>query len=80
MIRDDIAFWVTIGSAACWLICFWWMHIISVKQNALLNQLADQSKRIERLSKDEHDLLREVHPQIGDIKAKVEEVADEVKE
>jgi hypothetical protein len=79
MHRDDIVFWVTLASAGCWLMCFWWMHRISSKQNALLKQLADQSARIEELSKDEHDLIKEVHPQIGDIKSKVDEVADEVK-
>jgi hypothetical protein len=28
-------------------------------------QLREQGTRIEKLSKDEHDLLKEVHPQFG---------------
>ena len=78
MSRDEWMFWLTAGSSACWLVCFWWMHIISVKQNALLAELKEQGKRIERLSKDEHDLLQEVHPQVGQIHAKVNEVAAKV--
>jgi hypothetical protein len=33
-----------------------------------LNQLREQSKRIEKLSRIEHDLIKEVHPQVGEIK------------
>jgi hypothetical protein len=78
MTRDEWTFWLTLASAGCWLVCFWWMHIVSVKQNALLAELKEQGKRIERLSKDEHDLLQEVHPQVGQIHAKVQEVAAKV--
>ena len=79
MNRDDLAFWVTLGSAACWILCFWWMHRISSTQNTLLTQLREQGARIEKLSKDEHDLLKEVHPQIGTIADKVDEVATNVR-
>jgi len=34
--------------------------------------------RIEDLSRAEHDLIRDVHPQVGEIKEKVEDVADAV--
>ena len=78
MTRDDLTFWLTLISAACWLVCFGWMHRISVKQNALLAELKEQGERIERLSKDEHDLLQEVHPQVGQIHDKVREVAAKV--
>ena len=78
MTRDELVFWLTLVSAGCWLVCFWWMHTISVKQNALLAELKEQGERIERLSKDEHDLLQEVHPQIGQIHDKVDQVADKV--
>ena len=64
--------WIGIG---CWVICFWWMHSISRKQNALLKALHDQGKRIERLSKEEHDLIQEVHPAVNEIR---ETVADAV--
>jgi hypothetical protein len=44
------------------------MHRISYKQNALLDQLHMQGKRIEKLSKIEHDLIKEVHPQVAEIR------------
>ena len=74
MDRNLIAFWMTIVGTGCWGICFWWMHRISTKQNNLLKQLTDQSKRIEKLSKIEHDLIKEVHPQVNEIKEGMEEM------
>ncbi|HXM75067.1 MAG TPA: hypothetical protein VN904_07320 [Chthoniobacterales bacterium] len=67
--------WIGIG---CWLVCFWWMHRISSRQNAMLKELHDVTQRIEKLSKAEHDLIREVHPQVSEIKAHVENVAETV--
>ena len=65
---------------ACWVVCFWWMHRISSKQNDLLQQLRQQGQRIERLSRLEHDLIKEVHPQVGEIKEGMDEVMAVVKE
>ena len=76
--RDEIGFWIAVVSAACWIVCFWWMHRISSRQDALLAELHAQTDRIEKLSKTEHDLIREVHPQVGEIKDTVEEVASRV--
>jgi len=67
--------WVGTG---CWLVCFWWMHRISARQNTMLKELHEMTKRIEGLSKAEHDLIREVHPKVDEIKDKVEDVADAV--
>ena len=78
MSRDDLALWLTAVSAACWIICFWWMHRISSRQDALLAELRDQTNRIEELSKTEHYLIREVHPQVGEIKKTVNRVASKV--
>lgn len=78
MSAADIAFWLNLGGIACWVICFAWMYRISSKQNRLLTELCAQSKRIEELSKEEHALIEEVHPQVGDIKAGVEKVVSEV--
>ena len=36
------------------------------------------TKRIEKLSKSEHDLMSEVHPQVSEIKEHVENVRDAV--
>ena len=67
--------WVGI---ACWVVCFWWMHRLSSRQQATLKELHAMTTRIERLSKVEHDLIRELHPQVGEIKNKVDDVADAV--
>jgi len=64
--------WVGTG---CWVVCFWWMHRLSSRQETMLKELHDVTKRIERLSKDEHDLLREVHPNVEKIKESVQDVA-----
>lgn len=60
---------------ACWGVCFWWMHRISSKQEAMLRELHDVTKRIEQVSKLEHDLLRDVHPAVEEIKESVQGVA-----
>ena len=67
--------WVGIG---CWSICFWWMHRISTRQDAMLKELHEVTKRIERLSEAEHDLIKEVHPRVHEIKEHVETVKEAV--
>jgi hypothetical protein len=73
-----IAFWLTVAGTACWIACFLWMHSISSRQNRLLVELREQGRRIEELSKVEHDLIREVHPQVGEIRQSMESVAEDV--
>ena len=67
--------WIGLG---CWIACFVWMHRISKKQETTLRDLRDVIKRIEHFSKVEHDLIREVHPQVEQIKDSVEEVSEAV--
>jgi t-SNARE complex subunit (syntaxin) len=55
------------------------MHRISSRQDALLKKLHGMTTRIEQLSKAEHELIQEVHPQVGVIKDQVENVAQAVK-
>jgi len=62
----------------CWCVCFWWMHRISARQDALLKELHDITMRIEGLSKAEHDMIRDVHPKVHEIKEHVENVAEAV--
>ncbi len=62
----------------CWIVCFWWMHRISSRQDAMLEELHAMTMRIERLSQDEHDLIRDVHPQVSEIKEHVEDVREVV--
>ena len=64
---------------ACWIVCFWWMHRISSRQDTLLKELHEMTTRIERLSSAEHDLIREVQPQVSEIKEHVQNVAHAVK-
>lgn len=44
----------------------------------MLKELHGMTERIEKLSKIEHDLIRDVHPQVGEIKEKIEDVAEAV--
>ena len=71
---------MSVAGTICWGICFWWMGRISAKQNILMEQLREQGRRIEKLSKAEHDLIKEVHPQVGEIKEGMNEVLAAVKE
>lgn len=64
--------WIGTG---CWVVCFWWMHRLSGRQQATLEELQEVAKRIETLSKAEHDLLQEVHPSVEKIKEDVKDVA-----
>jgi len=63
--------WIGMG---CWIVCFIWMHRISSRQNAMLEELREVTDRIERVSRAEHDLIKEVHPAVSDIKERVEDV------
>ena len=67
---------VSMLDIACWGICFWWMHRISEKQNAMLQELQQQARSIEDLSKEEHEILKELHPTVQ----KIDENVDQVKE
>ncbi|HEY4271843.1 MAG TPA: hypothetical protein VGM65_07545 [Candidatus Udaeobacter sp.] len=67
--------WVGIG---CWGIYFWWMHRISSRQDAMLEELHEMTARIERLSQSEHDLISQVHPQVDEIKEHVENVREAI--
>ena len=80
MDKTGFAFWLTLTGTLCWGVCFWWMYRISSKQNALLDQLHAQGKRIEKLSRLEHDLIKEVHPQVGEIKEGMDAMVAAVKE
>ena len=76
---ESITFFLNLAGAGCWIACFIWMHRVSKRQNAVLGELREMAKRIERLSQEEHDLIKEVEPQVGKIKDKVDDVAEAVK-
>ena len=78
--KTSLSFWLTLAGSICWIVCFWWMYRISAKHNTLLTQLHAQGKRIEKLSKLEHDLIKEVHPQVSEIKAGMDTMVGVVKE
>jgi len=52
------------------------MHRISSRQDALLEELREMTRRIEQLSQSEHDLISEVHPQVNEIKKHVQNVSE----
>ncbi|MEA3213295.1 MAG: hypothetical protein QOE70_6352 [Chthoniobacter sp.] len=71
--------WLAVIDTGCWLICFWWMHRISSRQDAMLQELRGQAARIEELSKAEHDLVKEMHPKVASIEGDLSEVAEAVR-
>jgi hypothetical protein len=73
-----IAFVLAWIGTACWGVCFWWMRRLSSRQEMMLKELHDVTRRIEKLSKAEHDLIREVHPKVDEIKESVKDVSDAV--
>jgi hypothetical protein len=75
---EMLALILTVVGTACWGICFWWMHRLSTRQETMLQELHEMTSRIETLSEAEHDLIRQVHPVVGEIKESVQDVADAV--
>lgn len=71
--------WLTIVDTACWAICFWWMHRISKRQDALLRELREQGRRIVDVSNAEHDLVKERHSRVESIENNIGEATDAVK-
>lgn len=72
--------WITVVDLGCWAVCFWWMHRISKRQDAVLSQLQEQARRIERVSKEEHQILTELHPSVQKIEKDLGEVSEKVTE
>src|SRR5215469_18175964 len=72
--------WASFVDIACWCACFWWMHRISTRQNAVLDQLRKQAERIERVSKEEHRILTELHPSVEAIEEGINQVSEQVSE
>jgi hypothetical protein len=75
---DAMALALSCIGTLCWIVCFWWMHRISSRQDTTLEELHEMTARIEKLSQAEHDLIRDVHPQVNEIKEKVENVREVV--
>ena len=67
---------VTLLDIGCWAVCFWWMHRISQRQDAMLKELHEQAHSIEELSREEREILKELHPTVQ----KIEKGVDQVKE
>ena len=44
----------------------------------MLKELHDVTKRIEKLSEAEHDMIRDVHPKVDELKESVKDVSDAV--
>ena len=79
MDHQTIAYILTWVGTGAWVVCFWWMYRISARQDALLTELRE-------LAQTQHDILREVHPDVGEIKehvieaqeTKINEIAERV--
>ena len=79
MDHATIAYGLTWVGTGAWVVCFWWMHRISARQDALIEELQE-------LARTQHDILREVHPDVGEIKehvveeqgAKINEISEQV--
>jgi hypothetical protein len=67
--------WLGMG---CWVVCFWWMHRISSRQDIVLKELHQMTQRIEHFSKAEHEIIQDVHPQVTEIKEQVKNVAQAI--
>ena len=77
---DAMALVLSCVGTLCWAVCFWWMHRISSRQDALLEELHEMTTRVETLSQREHDLISEVHPKVNAIKEQVENVREAVEQ
>ena len=44
----------------------------------MLNQLQEQAHRIEKVSKEEHEILTELHPTVQKIEKGIDEVSEKV--
>src|SRR5262245_4780498 len=73
---EAMAFVLGCIGTVCWAVCFWGTHRISSRQDAMLEELHEVTTRIEKLSLAEHDLIRDVHPQVSDIKEHGEDVRE----
>jgi hypothetical protein len=73
--KMTITLLLTWVGTACWGVCFWWMHRLSSRQEEMLKELHDVTKRIETLAKAEHDMIKEVHPKVEEIKESVKDVS-----
>jgi len=54
------------------------MHRISTRQNATLEQLQTQARRIEDISKAEHEILTDLHPSVQKIEKGVDQVSEKI--
>jgi hypothetical protein len=44
MAQGTIAYWLTWVGTGAWVVCFWWMHRISSRQDALLTELRELAR------------------------------------
>jgi hypothetical protein len=71
-VNRTILDWLALFSAACWPVCFWWMHRISQRQNAVLKSLERETKSVRKLAKEEQEVIQEIEPRVKEIAEKVD--------
>jgi hypothetical protein len=62
---------LSVLSALCWPVCFWWMHRISVKQNTLLARLRKETEEVRKISEAEHELVQKIEPKVAEVAEKL---------
>ena len=62
----------------CWVYASGGCIASRSRQDALLKELRAMTRRVEKLSQSEHDLISEVHPRVNEIKEHVENVREAV--
>jgi hypothetical protein len=70
---QDAVNWMNLLNAACWPVCFWWMHRISSKQNGMLADLHAQQKKVREISDEGREIIKEIEPKVQKVAAKIDE-------
>lgn len=65
--------WLELFNAACWPVCFWWMHRISSKQNAMLADLHAQQQKVREISDEGREIIKELEPKVKKVAERIEQ-------
>jgi hypothetical protein len=70
---QELVNWLELFSAACWPVCFWWMHRISKKQNAMLADLDAQQKKVREISDEGREIIKEIEPKVKKVAERIDD-------
>jgi signal transduction histidine kinase len=80
MTLTGLGFILTALGTGAWVVCFWWMHRISSRQDGMLAELREQAVELAKLNRTESEVLQEVRPEVGEIYESLGEVSEKVEE